>query len=71
MATFSDEPLAEIFQLGYPEPPLQAKRWLQEQRHLDGMYTIFPPGTKITLWCEKAFCKETTEAEVTEQSSYY
>jgi len=49
-ATFSDELSAETFQLGYLEPPSQAKRWLQEQRDLDGMYTIFPPGTKITLW---------------------
>lgn len=69
MATFSDELSAETFQLGYLEPPSQAKRWLQEQRDLDGMYTIFPPGTKITLWCEKAFCKEAIEAEVTEPPS--
>ena len=69
MATFSDELSAKTFQLGYLEPPSQAKRWLQEQRDLDGMYTIFPPGTKITLWCEKALCKETTEAEVTEPPS--
>jgi len=69
MATFSDELSAETFQLGYLEPPSQAKWWLQQQRDLDGMYTIFPPGTKITLWCEKAFCKETTEAKVTEPPS--
>ena len=31
MATFSDELSAKTFQLGYLEPPSQAKRWLQEQ----------------------------------------
>ena len=29
------------------------------------MYTIFSKGARITLWCEKAVCKEAAEVEVT------
>ena len=64
IAEFAEE-LSETFQLGYLEPPSQAKRWLQDQRDLDSMYTIFSKGSRITLWCEKAVCKETVEVEVT------
>ena len=66
---FGDELTTETFQLGYLEPPSQAKQWLQEQRDLDNMYSTFPMGTRITLWCEKALYKETTEADVTEPLS--
>ena len=41
IAAFAEE-LSTTFQLGYLEPPSQAKRWLQDQRDLDNMYTIFP-----------------------------
>ena len=64
IAAFAEE-LSTTFQLGYLEPPSQAKRWLQDQRDLDNMYTIFSKGARITLWCEKAVCKETAEVEVT------
>ena len=64
IAAFAEE-LSETFQLGYLEPPSQAKRWLQDQRDLDNMYTTFSKGARITLWCEKAVCKETAEEEVT------
>jgi len=40
------------FQIGYLEPPNQAKRWLCEERDLQKMYVIFPSGSRITLWCE-------------------
>ena len=51
--------------MGYLEPPSQAKRWLQEQRDLDSMYTKFAKGARITLWCKKLPCKEVVEeAEV-------
>jgi len=60
---FADE-LSETFQLGYLEPPSQAKRWLKEQ--LDSMYSKFLKGGRITLWCEKMIsCKKAVdEAEV-------
>ena len=29
------------------------------------MYTVFSKCTRITLWCEKAVCKEAVEVEVT------
>ena len=66
---FGDELTTETFQLGFFEPPSQVKRWLQEQRDLDNMYSIFPTGARITLWCEKALYKETTEADITEPPS--
>jgi len=58
--TFADE-LSETFQLGYLEPPSQAKRWLKEQRDLDSMYNKFLKGGRITLWCEKMPWKEAVD----------
>ena len=40
------------FQIGYLEPPSQAKRWLCELRDLQQMYKDLPSCSKITLWCE-------------------
>ena len=48
IAEFAED-LSDTFQLGYLEPPSQAKRWLQNQRDLDSMYTIFSRGSKITV----------------------
>jgi len=49
------------FQVGYREPPNQAKRWLCDNRDIQRMYTDFPSGLKITLWCEASTQKEDSE----------
>jgi len=65
MNAFADE-LSETFQLGYLEPPSQAKHWLQEQRDLDSMYTKFIKGARITLWYEKATLRKEAAVEEAE-----
>ena len=49
------------FQVGYLEPPNQAKRWLCDDRDIYKMYTDFPSGSKITFWCEASTQKEDSE----------
>ena len=49
------------FQVGYLEPPNQAKRWLCDDRDIHKMYADFPSGSKITFWCEASTQKEDSE----------
>lgn len=53
MKSFPTEvPSTSSFQVGYLEPPNNAKRWLIEERDLNAMYKFFEPGAKITIWCD-------------------
>ena len=49
------------FQIGYLEPPNQAKRWLCDERDLQKMYVNFSSGSRITLWCEVPIPKDDRE----------
>lgn len=51
------------FQIGYLEPPSQAKRWLCELRDLQQMYKDLPSSSKITLWCETTLTKDNDSEE--------
>ena len=49
------------FQIGYLEPPNQAKKWLCDVRDLQKMYASFPSGSWLTLWCEVPVHKDDKE----------
>ncbi len=40
------------FQIGYFEGRGTAKRWISSGRDLSKMYSLFTPGSHITLWCD-------------------
>ncbi len=42
------------FHVGYFEPPGNSnKRWIVEKRDLSTIYSVFEPGSKVNLWCER------------------
>ena len=49
------------FQIGYLEPPSQAKWWLRELRDLQQMYKDLPSCSKITLLCEATIPRDDSE----------
>lgn len=40
------------FQIGYFEGQGSAKLWISSKRDLTTMYSLFEPGTRITLRCD-------------------
>ena len=52
--SFSDDlpQLTSDFSVGYFEPPNGAKRWIIDDRDLEGLYKDRESGLKINLWCE-------------------